>query len=63
MAQQQLPIIFSERVNLSQLGISPDAIKFGSLTMDSDKFICVREKQGDSNTLTTVDMTMGNQVR
>ena len=59
---QQLPILFSEKVNLSQLGISPDSIKFGSLTMDSDKFVCVREKQGDANTLTTVDMSMGNHI-
>mmetsp|Transcript_7206 Transcript_7206/g.12899 ORF Transcript_7206/g.12899 Transcript_7206/m.12899 type:complete len:1693 (+) Transcript_7206:262-5340(+) len=59
---QQLPIIFSEKLNLSGLGVNPASIRFNELTMESDKYICIRETQGDQSVLTTVDMTMGGQL-
>lgn len=38
-----LPIQFSELLQLQKLGIQPQSITFASLTMESDKFVCVRE--------------------
>ena len=38
-----LPIKFQELVNLPNVGINPQFISFNSLTMESDKYICVRE--------------------
>ena len=59
-----LPIIFTERAVLPQLGINPEHIKFGDLTLESDSFVLVREKQPDGKSaLTIVDMTQGNQVQ
>jgi clathrin heavy chain len=38
-----LPIKFQEVLQLPSLGISPAHVAFATLTMESDKFICVRE--------------------
>ncbi|KAI8057181.1 hypothetical protein BDF22DRAFT_669946 [Syncephalis plumigaleata] len=45
----KLPIRFQEHVQLTALGISPNNIGFATLTMESDKFICIRETDGDQN--------------
>eukprot|EP00298_Acanthocystis_sp_HF-20_P018646 c22004_g1_i2.p1 GENE.c22004_g1_i2~~c22004_g1_i2.p1 ORF type:complete len:1678 (+),score=721.75 c22004_g1_i2:32-5035(+) len=37
------PIKFEQVLDLSQLGISQENIKFDTVTLQSDKFICVRE--------------------
>jgi len=63
MSQQNLPILFNERINLSAQGVASSSIRFNELTMESDKFICVREEQNGQRVLTTVDMTMGNQIQ
>jgi hypothetical protein len=39
-----LPIVFQ----LTNVGITAANIGFNSLTMESDKFICVREKVGET---------------
>ena len=39
-----LPIKFLEHLQLTSVGIQAASIGFNSLTMESDKFICVREK-------------------
>jgi len=44
MAAQQLPIKFQELLQLTQIGINPAAIGFATLTMESEKYICVREQ-------------------
>jgi len=59
----QLPIVFSERLNLAQLGVNPQSIRFGDLTFESEKYICVREQQNGAQVLTTIDLTAGNQVQ
>lgn len=38
------------------MGISASNIGFNSLTMESDKFICVREKLGETNQVVIIDM-------
>lgn len=39
------------------MGINAASIGFNSLTMESDKFICIREKVGDSAQVVILDMT------
>jgi clathrin heavy chain len=42
-----LPIKFQEHAQLQNIGINVSNIGFSTLTMESDKFICVREKVGE----------------
>ncbi|KAJ3029464.1 hypothetical protein HDV00_009596 [Rhizophlyctis rosea] len=56
MAAQILPIRFQEHVQLTTLGINGANISFNTLTMESDKFICVREKVGEQNQVVIIDM-------
>ncbi|CAL1614921.1 unnamed protein product [Knipowitschia caucasica] len=53
---QNLPIRFQEHLQLQNLGVNPANIGFSYLTMESDKFICVREKVGEQNQLVIVDL-------
>lgn len=39
------------------MGVNPANIGFSYLTMESDKFICIREKVGDQNQVVIVDMS------
>ena len=44
MASQNLPIIFREQLNLcNQFGINATDVNFKSCTMESDKFICIKD--------------------
>eukprot|EP00299_Pterocystis_sp_00344_P020124 c9905_g1_i1.p1 GENE.c9905_g1_i1~~c9905_g1_i1.p1 ORF type:complete len:1692 (-),score=393.52 c9905_g1_i1:99-5132(-) len=42
------PIKFEQHLDLTQLGVSPANVKFDSVTMESDKYICVREVDGQA---------------
>jgi len=55
---QNLPIKFEENLNLTNIGINAQNIGFANLTMESEKFICVREQviTGSSH------ITGGNQL-
>ncbi|XP_031626187.1 clathrin heavy chain [Contarinia nasturtii] len=57
---QPLPIRFQEHLQLTNAGINANAISFTTLTMESDKFICVREKVGDANQVVIIDMNDTN---
>ncbi|XP_039724292.1 clathrin heavy chain 2 isoform X3 [Pteropus medius] len=54
---QILPIRFQEHFQLQNLGINPANIGFSTLTMESDKFICVREKVGEQVQVVIIDMS------
>jgi clathrin heavy chain len=41
---------------LQSLGINPANIGFNTLTMESEKYICVREKIGEQNQVVIIDM-------
>lgn len=41
---------------LTNIGINPASISFNTLTMESDKFICVREKVGETSEVVIIDM-------
>ncbi|KAL1920539.1 uncharacterized protein VTP21DRAFT_916 [Calcarisporiella thermophila] len=53
---QQLPIKFQEHLQLQSLGINAASISFNTLTLESDRFICVREKIGEQNQVVIVDL-------
>ena len=59
-----LPIKFQEHLQLQNVGINVANIGFSTLTMESDKFICVREKVGDASQVVIIDMSDGtNPIR
>ena len=43
MQQQALPIKVNELFKLSNLGLNLDLFKFGNLTLESEKYICVKD--------------------
>jgi len=45
MSNTALPIKFQQIVDLTSLGINSSAISFATLTLPSDRFICIREPQ------------------
>ena len=51
-----LPIKFQEHLQLQNIGINVANIGFSTLTMESDKFICVREKVGETAQVVIIDM-------
>ncbi|GFU80792.1 clathrin heavy chain 1 [Trichonephila clavipes] len=57
MTGQGLPIHFQEHLQLTTVGINAANISFNNLTMESDKFICVREKVGESAQVVIIDMS------
>eukprot|EP00762_Andalucia_godoyi_P000608 ANDGO_05236.mRNA.1 Clathrin heavy chain len=56
-----IPIKFQELFKLPNLGIAPAAISFNTVTMESDKYICVREQQGDASQICIIE-TANQQV-
>ncbi|CAI0415749.1 unnamed protein product [Linum tenue] len=60
MAAANAPITMKEVLTLPSIGISPQFITFTNVTMESDKYICVRET-APQNSVVIVDMNMPNQ--
>ncbi|CAH1111845.1 unnamed protein product [Psylliodes chrysocephalus] len=64
MTQQLLPIKFQEHLQLTNAGINATNITFATLTMESDKYICVREKVGETSQVVIIDMAdTANPIR
>jgi clathrin heavy chain len=60
----QLPIKFQEHLQLFNVGVNVANINFSTLTMESDKFICIREKLNDSGQVTIIDLSdIANPIR
>ena len=38
-----LPIKLNELFKLTNVGLNPDLFKFGNLTLESEKFVCVKD--------------------
>jgi hypothetical protein len=51
-----LPIKFQEHLQLQNAGINVANIVFSTLTMESDKFICVREKVNETSQVVIIDL-------
>ena len=43
-------------MQLTNVGINQASVSFNTLTMESDKFICVREKVGETSQVVIIDM-------
>ncbi|KAJ2160687.1 Clathrin heavy chain [Coemansia sp. RSA 552] len=51
-----LPITFQEYAKLPDLGIDAANISFNTVTLQSDKFVCIREKTGGREQVCVVDL-------
>ncbi|XP_073124837.1 clathrin heavy chain 1 isoform X2 [Henckelia pumila] len=60
MAAANAPITMKEALTLTSIGINPQFITFTNVTMESDKYICVRET-APQNSVVIIDMSMPNQ--
>ncbi|KMZ59834.1 putative Clathrin heavy chain [Zostera marina] len=60
MTAASAPITMKEALTLTSLGINPQFITFTHVTMESDKFICVRETS-PQNSVVIIDMSIPNQ--
>ena len=59
-----LPIKFQVHAQLQNIGINVSNISFSNLTMESDKFICVREKVGETSQVVIIDLNdTSNPIR
>ncbi|CAK5273880.1 unnamed protein product [Mycena citricolor] len=56
------PIAFCEHLQLSSVGVQPASIAFQTLTLESDHFICVREKVNEQNQVVIIDLADANSV-
>lgn len=56
------PIAFCEHLQLSSVGVQPSSISFQTLTLESDRFICVREKVNEQNQVVIIDLSDANNV-
>ncbi|GLI67875.1 hypothetical protein VaNZ11_012164 [Volvox africanus] len=52
---QAAPLLVQEKLSLPSIGVAQDFISFKNVTMESDKYICIRET-GAQNTVVIVDM-------
>lgn len=59
----KLKLLISNLFNfqLKNIGISPDSISFNSVTMESSKYICIRETIQDKASVVIVDMATPTQ--
>ncbi|CAG8909320.1 unnamed protein product [Penicillium egyptiacum] len=59
-----LPIKFTELVNLTSVGIAPASIGFTSCTLESDHYVCVRQKLDDESKpeVIIIDLKNNNEV-
>lgn len=55
-----MPLVIFLFPKLQNLGINPANIGFSTLTMESDKFICIREKVGEQTQVVIIDMADPN---
>ncbi|KAK0624744.1 hypothetical protein B0T17DRAFT_577343 [Bombardia bombarda] len=64
MAAAPLPIKFQELLQLSSLGVNQAAITFNTCTLESDSFICIRDKKDESASpeVLIVDLKNGNNI-
>ena len=59
-----LPIKFTELVNLTSVGIAPASIGFTSCTLESDHYVCVRQKLDEDSKpeVIIIDLRNNNEV-
>lgn len=57
-----IPIEFTELAQLPLLGIQQSSLDFRSTTLESDKYVCVRESGAQGNTVAIVNLKNNNEV-
>ncbi len=57
-----IPIEFTELADLTSLGINQQSLEFRSTTLESDRYVVVREQVNGTNTVAIVDLQNNNQV-
>ncbi|KAF3056441.1 putative clathrin heavy chain [Daldinia childiae] len=59
-----LPIKFQELLTLANVGVDQSAVGFNSCTLESDAFICIREKKSETAQpeVVIIDLKQGNSV-
>lgn len=57
-----IPINFTQLSQLTQLGIQPQLLDFKSTTLESDRYICVRESGAQGNTVAIIDLQNNYEV-
>ncbi|CCH60283.1 hypothetical protein TBLA_0C04870 [Henningerozyma blattae CBS 6284] len=57
-----LPIEFTELVDLTSIGISPQSLDFRSTTFESDRFVTIRETNDGANSVSIIDLANNNNV-
>ncbi|MQM15758.1 hypothetical protein Taro_048709 [Colocasia esculenta] len=60
MAAANAPIAMKEALTITSLGVNPQFVTFTHVTMESDKYICVRETS-PQNSVVIIDMNMPMQ--
>lgn len=60
MAQAKSPVALKELLSLTALKINPNTIKFKNVTLQSEKYVCVRE---EGKSLAIIDATTKNVLR
>lgn len=56
-----IPIDFTELTQLTSLGVQPQSLDFRSTTLESDKYVCIRESTPQGNSVAIVELAT-NQV-
>ncbi|POY74006.1 hypothetical protein BMF94_2817 [Rhodotorula taiwanensis] len=56
------PIAFQELLQLTALNVQPGSIGFATLTLESDRFVCVREEVNGTKQVAIIDMSDPNNV-
>ncbi|KAJ6542651.1 hypothetical protein B0H19DRAFT_844600, partial [Mycena capillaripes] len=56
------PIAFCEHLELISLGVHPASVSFQTLSLESDHFICVRQKVEEEDQVVIIDLAEANNV-
>ncbi|KAI9493853.1 hypothetical protein BDB00DRAFT_762730 [Zychaea mexicana] len=59
---EQLPIKFQEHAQLQALGVNAASISFSTLTLESERFVCVREQVNGANHVVIIDLANNNEM-
>ncbi|OMJ87695.1 hypothetical protein SteCoe_10539 [Stentor coeruleus] len=62
MAQSQLPVRLFAVADLPSLGLNAASFRFGFLTLESEKYICIREEAEGSAQVVVVELQNNNNV-
>ncbi|KAG9243910.1 hypothetical protein BJ878DRAFT_508483 [Calycina marina] len=57
---ETLPIKFTELLQLTSVGVDPASISFNTCTLESDSFICIREKKNEAAAPEVVIVDLNN---